>query len=353
MGITLPYEFTAVVEAELFGEPAPNCVYHQFAMSHDDFTREPGETIRVNCPEFLTPSASPYTDRMLSSISARVSENAVQSITEERQEITLAEHLLPTPIRIQEYEAAHTIHDLASMNGSRLAEDYHRWRDAYLRDKMQGSTYQQLVGNNSLATLDLTDLLSLDEFVKASATLHTRHIPTFPDGKFICVIDPATEATLLVETKFLEATTRALASDADLFKGHIGTFANIRFVLSSNSVSVETTGATPYYVSKASMFGAAMFGYKPMGSVDVVPGVESREAWLRGYSAGPLIEVRGMPVQARINADDDFGRFSDMIWIEHSMYTALDPNPGVGKTVGTDSRFIQNIVGASILSAAV
>jgi N4-gp56 family major capsid protein len=343
---TYPDELIPLMEQRLHMEPVPKYIFHQFVMEQFDFTAQPGDTIRVEGPVFADPVSDPTTDRKLATLASKVSDNAVQNFSMNKQEITLEEYLLKNAYQLKEYDVKHSIHDIAEINGSVLAEDYHNWRDSLARYRFEQNTYRNYVGGTSLATLAGTDYYTTDFFLKVAGSMSDAHIPQFPDGNFIAIIDPLIKSTLLQEQKFLDATTRGIASSAPIFTGELGVYGGVRFI-ESNNIPKKTGGTSPTFnASQAFMFGTSLFGLFPLGSAEGLINRE-REDFLRGQGAGPLVQLIGMPVEVRPWEITDYGRFSSVIWIEHSFISPLDPNPGDGKTKGVDTRFSRTLYGAT------
>ena len=351
-GIFFADEFIPVMEDRFFREPGPETVFHQFVSELDDFSMKPGDTKRVLGPTFLAEPTDPYTDRKLSSIQDKVSDNASQHPDENKQEISIEEHLLPNALIAQEFEAAHSYHDLAQMNGAVLARDYHRWRDAYIRNRMLDSTFVRYVGGvANEAALTSAAKITSDEIMIAAERLSARYVPKYPDGTYIAVVDPSVVVTLFTEQKFLDATTRALGNQAPVFSGELVTAGGVRFIESNNipKTTADSDG-TPFQASQVLIFGTHTFGMWPMGTADGLISAERME-FLNGMGAGPVVALRGKPVSVRLREVTDYGRFQEMIWLEHSMYKVLDPGVTVydgTKTIGTDSRFIQKLVGSTV-----
>lgn len=353
-GITYSDELIPLMEQRLHAEPAPSYIFHQFVMENFDFTKRPGDTMRIEGPTYLATPTNPDTARKLASISSLVANQSTQQFSLNKQEVTLDEWIGPgdatqvKPLVLQEYDVKHSIHDIAAINGAVLAEDYHRWRDAIIRKRFTDNTYRTYVnGRDAASTLQTGDYLSTDEFIKVGAQLANRFIPRFPDGNYIAIIDESTQATLYQEQKFLDATTRGgrPANEAPVFTGDLGAYGTIRYIR-SNNIPVVAAGSsgTPFNASQAFVFGTSLFNMLPMGTEEGLI-AQDRIDFLRGFGAGPVVMANGMPVEVRFREVTDYGRFSTVIWIEHSIYRILDPNPGAGKTTGVDSRFLQLLVG--------
>lgn len=352
-GVVLTDEFIPLMEQRLHKEPTPRYIYHQFVMEKFDFNTKPGDTIRVEGPVFLTVPTNPDTARKLASLSTRLDAQNTQGFTMNKQEITLDEWIGPgdatqiKPLVLQEYDVKHSIHSLVDINGGILAEDYHAWRDAKIRKRFTDNTFKSFVGNKAQATsLLTTDVLTTDSFIKTGNVLDLRLIPRFPDGNYIAIIDNSTQATLFQEQKFLDATTRGNAKDtAPIFTGELGVYGMIRYVMTNNIPTVAAgQSGTPFNASQAFVFGTSLFGLQPLGDAEGLIH-QDRSNFLKGFGAGPIVMLNGMPVEVRFREVTDYGRFSTVIWIEHSEYRVLDPNPGSGKNVGVDTRFAQTVIG--------
>lgn len=346
-------ELIPLMEDSLFDNPKPSLVFSQFSNEYFDIGQRKGDTVRIMAPDYLAKTVNPRTARTLATLGTLVANQAVQTFTEKKQEIQLNEWIGPgtttavSPLQLQEYAWMHSIHDLASVNGALLAEDYHQWRDDMYIAALAANTYRSYVNNKaSVSSLASTDVFTTDSFADIAAKLGTRNIPKYPDGNYIAVIGPKTKAQLLKEQKFLDATTRGIASQAPVFNGELGVYVGIRFVESTNipTVSMGSSG-TPFTGEQAFVFGPNGFGLFPVGSAEGNLS-DIRRDFFRGTGAGPLVQANGMPVEARFWEVNDYGRFSTVIWIEHAEYKVLDPNPGSTKTVGTDTRFSETLYGA-------
>jgi hypothetical protein len=347
-------ELIPLMEQSLFENPKPSLVFSQFSNEYFNMGQRKGDTVRIMAPDYLAATVNPRTARTLSSLGTLVSSKAVQSFTEQKQEITLNEWIGPgtttdvSPLQLQEYDWMHSIHDLAGVNGAILAEDYHKWRDDMYVQALANNTFRIFVNNKaSVSSLASTDLFTADTFADAAAQLATANVPAFPDGNYIAVITPKVRAELYKNQKFLDATAVALRENAPVFRGDIGSYVGARFVVSTNipTVSAGSSG-TPFTAQQVFLFGQNGFGLFPVGSAEGnLPQIQ--RDFFNGTGAGPLVQVNGMPVEARFWEVNDYGRFSTVIWLEHSEYVLLDPNPGSGKTKGVDSRYSRTLYGAT------
>lgn len=348
-------EFIPLMEQSLFENPKASLVFSQFSNEYFDIGQRKGDTVRIMAPDYLAKTTNPRTARTLATLGTLVANQAVQSFTEKKQEITLNEWIGPgtttavSPLQLQEYAWMHSIHDLASVNGSILAEDYHQWRDDMYIQALANNTFRYYVNNKaSVSSLASTDLFTTDAFADIAQKLATGNVPKYSDGNYVATVDPKVKANLLKEQKFLDATTRGvLGTSAPVFNGELGVYVGIRFVESTNipTVAMGSSG-TPFTGSQVFVFGPNGWGLFPVGTAEGNLSDIKRD-FFRGAGAGPLVQSVGMPIEARFWEVNDYGRLSTLIWIEHSEYKVLDPNPGSGKTVGTDTRYAATLYGAT------
>ena len=354
-GIIFPSALVPVLSGELHREPTEDHNLYQFVMELINFGAKRGETVRVNGPLWMDEVVDPETDRQVASLGDKVSANPAQTLDMNYQEIALRENLLPNALQVREYEKAHSMIEVAQLNGAALAVDYFRWRDKKIRNKFLASTYKTYGGDaTGLADLVAADVYNINVFNRAKVALSKRNIPRFPNNRYFCIITPAIEAKLLENQVYLDATTRAKGSAADIFKGWVADFLGITFIVNNNIPTVTAnSGGSAFQADQAIMFGSGTYGLMPMGSADQLISKE-KIAFYGGeaspVSNGPIVCVSGMPVQARLNDNTDYQRYQEMIWISHEEFSVLDPNPGSGKVVGRDSRFVENIVASALLS---
>ena len=351
--VILTDELIPLMEESLFDNPKPSLVFSQFSNEYFDLGQRKGDTVRIMAPDYLTKTVNPRTARTLSSLGTLVANQAVQTFTEQKQEIQLNEWIGPgtttavSPLQLQEYDWMHSLHDIAAVNGALLAEDYHQWRDDMYIQALANNTFRSFVNNRGAVSAMLsTDLFTTDSFADIAAQLGSANIPKYSDGNYIAVVGPKTKAQLLKEQKFLDATTRGLQNSAPVFNGELGVYVGIRFVESTNipTVAMGSSG-TPFTGEQAFVFGPGGFGLFPVGSAEGNLS-DIRRDFFRGAGAGPLVQAVGMPVEARFREVNDYGRFSTVIWIEHAEYRVLDPNPGSGKTKNVDTRYARILYGA-------
>lgn len=344
-------EYIEKMEQALFAQPIPKYIFWQFAQERRDFTKGPGETIRIMAPRFLAAEADPFADAKLASLASKVADQATELWTMGKQEITIDEYLKKKPLALQDYDIRHSEHNLWDINITTLSEHFHRNSDDRMRTRLTNNTFRSYAGGKAAAAaMTTSDVMKIDEFVDVATRLHNRNIPTYPDGTYIAVIDPSTRGTLLKEQKFLDATVRGLATQAPVFTGELVVYGDIRFVVSNNmkKVTVGQSG-TPFSASQAIVFGNPTLGLLPLGSeMGIVP--RERFDFLRGNGAGPLVKVIGMDVEVRAHEITDYGRFKTVIWIEECEYALADADPSedgtyAGKAVGTDSRFVELLYG--------
>jgi len=347
-------ELIPLMEQSLFDNPKPSLVMSQFSNEYFDLGQRKGDTVRIMAPDYLAATVNPRTARTLASLGSLVANQPVQSFTEQKQEIQLNEWIGPgtttaiSPLQLQEYDWMHSIHDLAGVNGAILAEDYHRWRDDMYIQALANNTFRIFVNNKaSVNSLASTDLFTPDTFADAAAQLATANVPKYSDGLYIAVITPKVRAELYKNQKFLDATTRGKGASAPVFNGDLGEYVGVRFVESTNipTVAAGSSGIS-LTAQQVFMFGPSGFGLFPLGTAEGNLS-DIRRDFFRGAGAGPLVQANGMPVEARFWEVNDYGRFSTVIWIEHAEYKVLDPAPGAGRTVGTDTRYSRTIYGAT------
>lgn len=102
-----------------------------------------------------------------------------------------------------------------------------------------GTNVQYAGGKASLTAITASDTFSVDEVRKAVRTLQNNKGETI-DGTYVCVVDPDLAYDIQGDTKWIDVKNY---DPKDMYAGEIGKLYNVRFVLSTQDLSVSGASA--------------------------------------------------------------------------------------------------------------
>jgi len=157
-------------------------------------------------------------------------------------------------------------HDLISIAAERIAYKAVRSMDNIVRDNIHANvataavfgatasgTLTQNAANSAVAVAGVLNGLFIKQMV---ARLKAANVPAFADGFFRCIIHPNQEYDLVSDTAvngWIES--RKYVDNRELLTGEIGSFAGVRFIVSSDAKLNATAGASAGNVYSALLLG--------------------------------------------------------------------------------------------------
>ena len=157
-------------------------------------------------------------------------------------------------------------HDLISIAAERIAYKAVRSMDNIVRDNIHANvatsavwgatasgTLTQNAANSAVAAAGVLNGLFVKQTV---ARLKAANVPSFADGFYRCIIHPNQEFDLISDTAvngWIES--RKYVDNRELLTGEIGSFAGVRFIVSSDAKLNATAGASAGNVYSALFLG--------------------------------------------------------------------------------------------------
>jgi N4-gp56 family major capsid protein len=157
-------------------------------------------------------------------------------------------------------------HDLISIAAERIAYKAVRSMDNIVRDNIHANvatsavwgatasgTLTQNAANSAVALAGVMNGLFVKQTV---ARLKASNVPAFADGFYRCIIHPNQEFDLVSDTAvngWIES--RKYVDNRELLTGEIGSFAGVRFIVSSDAKLNATAGASAGNVYSALFLG--------------------------------------------------------------------------------------------------
>lgn len=322
-------EFLTVLSTLMRDPSTFNNVWHQFTVGAVELGRRPGDTVRVPRYAFL---ADP-TDEASRTLTPGTDITGSQALSEKAVSVVIKERGLATPIGIAEFTQVRSLTDLVAIANRNLNRDYNLWVDNVIRDLYLTATTVLYPDDNVAATtLDANDVFNKDFLVDIETELFVRKIPTFPNGRWVGVLNPYDVKNL--RKSFIGLANNALAQDQDNISRYL--FPEGQGVVSGY---VGSAGRLDLFASNNTGVGASSSSPVPAG----VQAAGSSPAIDLGSSSffGPGAVGRGigMPVEVRHADETNFGRRDLLIWLSHEGFGELDINEAAGTL--TETRVIE------------
>ncbi len=121
-------------------------------------------------------------------------------------------------------------------------------------------------GVTSRSGLDGTKKLTKGDIRKAVNLLQRADIPTFQDGFYVCLIHPDKLLDLFTDTELIQLS---LANREAVEKGYIGTFAGVKFYVSTACPVLSGAGGGASDVYQTLVFGMNAYGVVDISGANV------------------------------------------------------------------------------------
>lgn len=290
-------------------------VYWQFPISELDIGRLPGDTIQVGRFRYLSEPAPG--DRILTPGTATTTDD--QPVLFNSVSITVTENGLGlnpanAPVAVPEFYMRRSAVNLESAVQRILGYDYYAWEDAVIRQHFFASTVVYYPdANNQPTTTPTAGVMSHTFLDGAYALLAAAKTPTLVDGCYIAVLH-TNAASQLRQSLYPDFQFNSSASIEDL----------------TNALRIATgtdMARTSGYVGKVCGFHVFETNAHSLGVAGTEGAQTEASATTRtsfAFGVGAVGRGIGMPMEIRLDKDDDFGRMQRFIWIEHSGTGALD-----------------------------
>lgn len=164
-----------------------------------------GHTVRINRP-FYTDSTYTLTSRTIAA-GATISTTPL-NISMEQVPLTIQRYAGPygsssvQPYGVDRFDATRAIHNVSELVGHYLKRDFDKSIDSWLvalLDQASSAVYPtgMSASNDALAANSFP--LDFEQLTRVERTLEDAKIPTFGDGKYICVLTPLQIQQLMVD----------------------------------------------------------------------------------------------------------------------------------------------------------
>lgn len=160
--------------------------------------------------------------------------------------------------------------DMLAVAAEKIARNSVETADQYVADIIGAGTQATLMGGKaSRNLLTNTDVVTGQAIRRAAAQLKASNVPTFADGYYRCILNPATTFDIQSDTAvggWLDANR--YAGSMPLFTGEIGRFAGVRFIESAKAKVFTGAGAAGINVYSTVVFGPGAYAFGDWGTIE-------------------------------------------------------------------------------------
>lgn len=295
------------------GEGAPFPDVQQFEMQLDDpiigdaFVVVPnseakvGHTVRMNRPRFTD---STYT-QAAREVTRKTISTTPSVIGSEQVALTIKQFAGPydngqsavAPIGLDAFDASRAVHDLGQEVGTHLQRDFDKTLDAFISALLDaGDSANTVWATDAISTDDAyasanSAPMSYDMLIRARRNLRKAKVPTFSNGKYVCVIGPDEEAALAEDDDWLRQSVFDKQANPLIGATYLKSIQGAMVYTSQTLNTANNSSSVP--VRRNHMFGPGAIG----GIVVPVSG-----------QGGPGPRVASA-------SDDNYGLTAKVIWL--------------------------------------
>lgn len=312
------------VPANAGGAPVPDLASMQLMLSDDvrgevilvadELATQPGSVVKLNRPVF---SGGGYTFAQRTIGSGQSMSTTPISLTGEQVPITINRYTgpfasggsTPQPYGIDRFQAMQSVHSLAMRVGTHLINDRDHLVDAgvasLIDNPASGATLYPGDPNNTLSSDSSAFVTNGDRtfdyetILRAVAFLQSQNIPTFADGMYRLIVNPAQSKQLLSDPVY-RGEAKYIVNPPDprnpLLDGWITNIGRQVEVYMSNSNTIDTSTVSGVTINHAVMFGPQIVGR-----------VRDRDG-----------------VRIVLSSDDNYGETAKAMWLAYEGYAMLN-----------------------------
>lgn len=312
------------VPANAGGAPVPDLASMQLMLSDDvrgevilvadELATQPGSVVKLNRPVF---SGGGYTFAQRTIGSGQSMSTTPISLTGEQVPITINRYTgpfasggsTPQPYGIDRFQAMQSVHSLAMRVGTHLINDRDHLVDAgvasLIDNPASGATLYPGDPNNTLSSDSAAFITNGDRtfdyetILRAVAFLQSQNIPTFADGMYRLIVNPAQSKQLLSDPVY-RGEAKYIVNPPDprnpLLDGWVTNIGRQVEVYMSNSNTIDTSTVSGVTINHAVMFGPQIVGR-----------VRDRDG-----------------VRIVLSSDDNYGETAKAMWLAYEGYAMLN-----------------------------
>ncbi len=215
-----------------------------------NFTAQPGHTIRINRPVFANTTYTEASRRIATGTTISTSPITVSS---QQTNLTLYRYGGPydtanarvAPYAIESFDAQMGVHKAASIHGTHLKRDFHRFIDSVnvsLLDLAANAIYPEGMSAVNDATVAGSFPFTYEQLCRIGRDMDTANLPTFSDG-YRCLVLTPTQVNQLRQNDAYNKASVFMPEYNVLFPGYIKSVNNFH-IFQSNTLTVANNSSS-------------------------------------------------------------------------------------------------------------
>lgn len=232
-----------------------------------DFNAKPGQTVKINRPVFANTTYTESSRRVASGTT--ISQTPI-TVGSQQTNLTLYRYGGPydttnsrvAPYAIEAFDANMGVHKAASIHGTHLKRDMHRFVDGVqvsLLDLAASAIYPEGMSAVNDATLTGSFPFTYEQLSRTGRDMDTANLPTFPDGFRCLVLTPTQINQLRMDDRFQRAGQFFQEYNV-LFPGYIKSVNKFHIFESTTLTVTNNSSSVPIHYGHAIAPGALLAG---------------------------------------------------------------------------------------------
>ncbi len=276
----------------------------------DDLATAPGSVVKMNRPVF-TGGGYSFAARAVGS-GQSISTTPI-ALTGEQVPIVIERYIgpyaangtTPQPFGIDRFAAERSVHTLAGRCGTHLQYDRSRWLDTGIAGLIDnpasgavlypGDPNGNISSDSSAFVSNGDRVFDYETILRMRAYLQSNNIPTYGDGMYRCIINPAQAEQLSMDPVFRQQA-KMIPDINPLKQSFIAAIGNQVEIYVSTSNTVDTSTVSGVTINHAVMFGPQI--------------------------VGRVRDSKGVRIQ--LSSDDNYGETAKAIWVCYEGFAMLN-----------------------------
>ncbi len=268
-----------------------NPMFREVIAGEVDFNGKPGNMVRINRPVFTN---STYTESSRRVASGTTISTTAQTVGSQQTNLTLYRYGGPysnsqgavAPYAIEAFDANMGVHKAASIHGTHLKRDFHRFVDAVqvsLLDLAANAVYPDGMSAVNDATASGQFPFTYEQLCRVERDMDTANVPTFADGFRALVLTP-TQLTQLAQDPNYVKSAKEFPQYSILFPGYVKSINKFHIFKSTTLQVTNNSSSVPIHYGHA-------------------------------IAPGALLAGMGRPPRVVANTNDNYGETALVVWL--------------------------------------